>query len=280
MRLKLGLVGAGIAKSKMPALQEHLGKLAGVPLTYELFDGAKVDAFNPIQQLHYLVDQGYSGFNITHPYKEDVLRFVSDVLVPDHEAIGSYNTINVVDRTAYGANTDYTGLIRAFRYRMGDSLPGRVLLCGAGGVGRAAAFAFKELGASSLGIFDIDDNKSKNLVGTLRDKGLTAEVVQKNELDDYAVSADGLVNCTALGMYLYPGCVFSKNTIGLQQWALDVVYTPLKTEFLQHCETAGIACVNGLDLFFFQGIDAFYHYTNTELDVNLPDVGAALGWFE
>ncbi len=280
MALKLGLIGAGIAKSRMPLLQEYLGQLTGIPLTYELFDGEREEDFDPIAQLQKLREQGYAGANVTHPYKQQVHRFVTGPLVPGHEYIGSYNTVKFVDGLACGANTDYTGLIRGYRYRLGERSPGNVLLCGAGGVGRATAFALKALGVSTLGIFDINSAQANSLVATLQSHGVAAEVVTPAGFADYARGVDGLVNCTALGMYRYPGSAFPPEVIGSQQWAFDAVYTPLHTEFLIQCEQAGMVCLTGFDLWLFQGVDAFYHFTGVDVEVESSLIETALGWLD
>ena len=280
MTLKLGLIGAGIFKSKMPLLQEYLAQLTGISLTYELFDGEGDEHFEPITQLQQLKEQGYAGANVTHPYKQQVHRFVTSSLVPGHEHIGSYNTVKFVDGLPCGANTDYTGLIRGYRYRLGEQSPGNVLLCGAGGVGRATAFALEALGVGKLGVFDINSMQASNLVTTLQSHGVAAELVTSAGFADYARDVDGLVNCTALGMYCYPGSAFPAQVIGAQQWAFDAVYTPLHTEFLIQCERAGMICLTGFDLWLFQGVDAFHHFAGVDVDVESSLVETALSWLD
>ena len=48
------------------------------------------------------------------------------------------------------------------------------------------------------------------------------------------------------------------------QWVYDVVYTPAKTEFLKKAALNKSKLIYGIDLFIFQGIEAFILFTNKE----------------
>ena len=67
--LKLGLVGQHITKSLTQTFFQELSEIYNIKLSYELFD-----LFNQNisieEKLKELSDKGYSGLNITYPYKE------------------------------------------------------------------------------------------------------------------------------------------------------------------------------------------------------------------
>ncbi len=93
--------------------------------------------------LNAIPEFGVRGFSVTIPHKETILKCLADCdkLAAD---IGAVNTV-VVRRNGslYGLNTDYVGVLRALERRM--KLPGsRVLVFGAGGSARAAAFALAQ----------------------------------------------------------------------------------------------------------------------------------------
>jgi shikimate dehydrogenase len=92
--------------------------------------------------------------------------------------------------------------------------------------------------------------------------------------------ANGLVNCTALGMHSYPGSAFPKEYINDQHWAFDAVYTPLKTAFLQRCEEQGLTCINGFDLWIYQGLDAFKLFTGITVEAQEEVISTALSWLD
>src|SRR5262249_8295402 len=83
---------------------------------------------------------GVRGFSITIPHKQTILKYLSEC-DPLAAEIGAVNTV-VVRRNGslYGCNTDYAGVLRALERKL--KLRGsRVLVFGAGGSARAAAFA-------------------------------------------------------------------------------------------------------------------------------------------
>lgn len=280
MTMSMGLMGYGIAKSRMAKLQNHLGQLHGIDISYILIDGATKDKFDCLNEVKHRLEQGFFGLNVTHPYKEKVLALVDAPLVEQHALIGSYNTLKFVEGKILGANTDYSGFIRGFRNKFQTTLPGKVLICGAGGVGRAIAFALMALGASQLNVFDLDTDKAHNLCAALNANGANASVVSKQDFATTMKQADGLVNCTALGMYSYPGSAFPAELIKQQRWAFDAVYTPLKTEFLIACENQGLSCINGFDLWIYQGLDAFKLFTDVTVEANADVLATALSWLD
>ena len=76
--------------------------------------------------------------------------------------------------------------------------------------------------------------------------------------------ADGLVNCTPLGMTGHPGSAMPRALMPRSGWAFDAVCTPLDTEFLRSAKSSGLAVLSGYELFFHQGIDAFRLFTGME----------------
>lgn len=280
MTLLMGLMGSGIARSRMPRLQQYLGSLAQVSLDYQLIDGEQVAGFDPVQRVHQAMAAGFHGLNVTHPYKQKVYDLVQQPAVSGHEIIGSYNTLKFEQGRIYGANTDYSGFVRGYRYRRGVTEPGKVVLCGAGGVGRAIGFGLADLGASHISIFDLVEEQAQSLCKALQRQGVSTSVVAADDLQNAMQAADGLVNCTALGMYKYPGSAFPAAAIGAQQWAFDAVYTPLETEFIVQCRQAGMQCVSGFDLWVFQGLDAFRIFTGVDVDANEELLATTLSWLD
>jgi len=89
---------------------------------------------------------GIRGFSVTIPYKQSILKHLQDC-DPLAAKIGAVNTVVVRrDGSLFGCNTDYIGILRALEKKL--RLRGsRVLIFGAGGVARAAAFALAQAGA-------------------------------------------------------------------------------------------------------------------------------------
>ena len=278
MKLTLGLMGAGISRSRMPQLQVYLGSQVGLDIGYQLIDGDIEPGFDPVEEIHHLITKGYHGINVTHPYKQRIYPLVTQIIVEGHENIGSYNTLVFNSDGIAGANTDYSGFISGYRYRLGDMAPGKVVICGAGGVGRAVAFGLAKLGASQISIYDVVNSQAQSLSNALQAAGFNACCTTADTLDNAIAEADGLLNCTAIGMHHHPGSPFSLSAIESQKWAFDAVYTPNKTEFIEHCRLKGLRCLSGFDLWIFQGLDAFRLFTGHDIEVTDAIISKTFEW--
>jgi shikimate dehydrogenase len=268
--VRLGLIGTGIGRSLTPFLQEATGAQLGLQLRYELFDIA-ADQANQIQtKLEQLNQAGYAGVNVTHPFKELAFDLV-DVRDPMVRRIGAINTVRFSD--AQGFNTDYSGFIRAYHHVRPHAEPGSVLVVGAGGAGKAVAFALVTLGASELRITDTDYAKAEQLAFSLNQVGAQANAHPISELETIS-NVSGLVNCTPLGMYQYPGNPIPNALINHQLWVFDAIYTPLETEFLANARAKGLTVIRGSELMFYQALDAFEIWTGKK--PNEPELYAVL----
>lgn len=258
-RIRLGLIGDNITRSRSPDLHRIAGELSGLDVGYELFIprdmGQDFDAVFETCRAG-----GVRGVNVTYPYKERVVEKV-EVSDPLIQAMGSVNTVIFEDGRAFGHNTDYSGFVAAYRERFGDRPPGRVVMFGAGGVGKAVAFGLVALGATELVIVDRDASKAEGLAEALR-AGQTGMAVRV-EADGAAAlaGADGVINCTPLGMVGYPGSAVPAAALPGRKWAFDAVYTPVDTQFTRDAEAAGLSVLSGYELFFNQGIQAFRIFT-------------------
>ena len=270
--LKLGLIGDNIAASRAPDLHRIAGRLNNMDVQY--------DRLIP-KELNQTFDQifescsanGYQALNITYPYKEHV---VSQVAINDPmvRAIAAVNTV-VFDGTLSKAyNTDYTGFIAAYEQVRASAAPGVCCLVGTGGVGRALAFGLVKLGADEIRLFDRDNAKAQQLAYDLNALDPQTVVTAADDLDVATANCDGLLNGTPLGMVGYPGSAFEPKAIANAAWVFDAVYTPIETMFLQSAKATGAQIISGYELFFFQGVHAWHHFTG--LDVNTQKLRSAL----
>ena len=263
--IQLGLIGQGISRSSAPRLHMFLGDMCGIDVDYRRIDSNEVPDFDFVAALHKCVAEGFRGVNVTHPFKERVrpLVNVADTAV---SRLGAINTVTFDAACWQGNNTDFSGFAKAFRHRFGDVSPGRVLIMGAGGVGKAMAFALGRLGATEVMLYDAVAQQSNRLAAVLSTAGVKATAIHEEHLIDAMRSADGLINGTPVGMWPHPGNPFPEQAIGGQRWVFDAVYTPLETEFLKCAKTAGLEVMSGYDLFLFQGFDAFTIFTGIEVN--------------
>jgi shikimate dehydrogenase len=262
--MKLGLIGKAIQRSTMPLLQRLAGERTGHPVDYALLDIADGDPARFDAAFRACADGGFRGVNVTHPFKELAASRVS-IEDPRVRAIGAVNTVIFEAGGARGRNTDYTGFLRAWRWRFGDRPTGKVAIIGAGGVGRAIAFALSALGAPEIRLCDVDGDKADALAAALCVASPATAIAVYTGAEAAVAGADGIVNATPIGMHYMPGCPADAAALGGQRWAFDAVYTPEDTELLKAARVKGLADFSGFGLFLGQGADAFEIFTGVAL---------------
>ncbi|MDF2235734.1 shikimate dehydrogenase [Albimonas sp. CAU 1670] len=264
-QLHLGLIGDNIARSRSPLLHQLAGKQNGVKVRYDrLIPRDMGQDFDAVFAACAAGD--FRGVNITYPYKEAV---TAKLAIPDPlvQAIGAVNTVLFEVDGPQGHNTDHTGFIAAYRGARRDKAPGAVCLIGAGGVGRAIAFALLALEAAEIRLVDRDAAKAETLADDLRRAGPAAAIQVHADAGTAAQGAAGLINCTPIGMVGYGGTPLPAEAMAGAEWAFDAVYTPVDTRFLQDAGAAGLDVISGYELFIWQGVHAWAHFAGLPLDV-------------
>src|SRR3954453_6455244 len=133
--LLLGLIGSPIKSSAAPAMHEDAAEALGLRAQYRLIDIVGADTATLRAVLEGVRLLGFSGVNVTFPYKEAVIPLL-DALSPTAAAIGTVNTVVARDGKLTGHNTDSTGFAAAFEAVLGSPGERAIALIGAGGVGR------------------------------------------------------------------------------------------------------------------------------------------------
>jgi shikimate dehydrogenase len=258
--MKLGLIGAGIQKSRSPALHECEAKEQGLQLDYELIDldqlGVGIEALARL--LADAKHRGFAGLNITYPCKQAVIPLLDD-LSPDARALNAVNTVVIRDGRLTGHNTDWSGFAEGFRRGLPDAKLDRVVQLGAGGAGAAIAHAARKLGAGELTIFDIDQARAAELASSVGAKAGT-------DLAAAMARADGLIHCTPTGMAKMPGMPLDAKLIERRHWVAEIVYVPLETGLLRVARAMGCRTVDGGGMAVFQAAGAFRLFTGVEPD--------------
>ena len=184
-----------------------------------------------------------AGFSVTIPHKERILRYLDDC-DPLAAEIGAVNTVVVRGGKLCGYNTDFIGVLRAIERRLPLS-SSSVLLVGAGGVARAAAFALARAGA-----------KVNIWARRLQRAGALARAVGGLAIERAEIarqSFDAILNCTPVGMHPGGGSPLESRELNCRL-VMDLIYRPLRTELLRRAERRGIETISGVDMFVAQGV--------------------------
>ena len=256
----LGLIGSPIKSSAAPAIHEAAAQALGLSAHYRLIDVAGADSDTLRAMLDGVRLLGFSGVNVTFPYKEAVLPLL-DALSPGAAAIGTVHTVVVRDGKLTGHNTDATGFAAAFRNAFGSPGEAPVALIGTGGVGRAIGFAMAELGARELRLFDQDAAKAEALTERLSGR---IPVRVCGNVADALDGAGCLINATPIGMLPNTDSPVPDELIHAGLWVADAVYTPLWTPLLRAARERGARVMTGRELCIYQAVDAFRLFTGLE----------------
>ena len=261
--VRLGLIGDHIAASQAPRLHRLAGQLRGSAVRYDLLVPAETGlGFDAL--FDRCARGGYRGVNVTHPYKERAAARV-EIANPLVRAMGAVNLVRFDPDRPRGFNTDHTGFLSAWRARFGAGTPGVVCQVGAGGAGRAIGFALAELGAEAIRLVDVDWERARALAGALRSAYPGVDVAAAS-VDEATEGAQGLVNCSPVGMAGHDGTPISPSLMQSAAWAFDAVYTPVRTQFLADAEAAGLDTLSGYELFFHQGADGLEIFFGGRVD--------------
>lgn len=252
-RILLGLIGTPIGHSAAPAMQEAAGRAAGVELHYHLIDVSGAGRSDLAIMLDGVRRLGFSGVNVTFPYKEAVVPLL-DALSPEAAAMGAVNTIVAREGRLTGHNTDSTGFATAYRALGRQDGDAPVAIIGTGGVGKAIGFALAGCGVRHLRLFDLDRARAEALARQLEGRvgvDICASVA------DAVADAAGIVNGTPIGMLPNRDTPVPGALISSTQWVADAVYHPLWTPLLKAAQKAGATVMTGRELSINQAVDGF-----------------------
>jgi shikimate dehydrogenase len=253
-----GLIGNPVGHSLSPPMHEAGYGTLGIDARYVTFEPAPDDAVAAIGGAGAL---GVAGLNVTVPFKQDALDAVDPA--PLAERIGAVNTVDFgplragdADRPR-GHNTDAAGVKRAFSHH-DIELAGRdAVVVGAGGAGRAAAFALADAGATVHVA-----NRTAERAVDLADAVPGATGGGLDDLGDRIAGADVLVNATSVGMD-EPEATPLHGDLAV----LDAVYAPIETRLLREAAAAGATTIDGAWMLLFQGVEAFEIWTGADAPV-------------
>src|SRR3954451_23549650 len=190
-----------------PALHEGEADRQGLRYLYELIDldvlglapGDVGELLSAARRL------GFRGLNITHPCKQEVVKYL-DELAPEAAELGAVNTVVFHDGRAVGHNTDRYGFAAGLARALPAIAADHVVLLGAGGAGLAVASALAGAGTQRLTVTDVDPERARRLARAMAVHGaVTVEVVTPERAPPRLAEADGLVNATPIGMEGHPG---------------------------------------------------------------------------
>jgi len=248
-----GVIGSPIAHSRSPRIFRHWLTKLGLAGHYIPMDVASTDLEDALRHLPKL---GFSGINVTIPYKEQVLGLADQV--SDRAAvIGSANTLTFLEGgKIYADNTDGHGFIENLKQNAPawSAGAGPCVILGAGGAARAVIASFLDGGAQEIRLTNRTRSRAEALQ---REFGAKVQVFDWVQVGNMLDGAATVVNATSLGMVGKSEMRIPLDGLSKDATVTDLVYAPLETPLLAYAKSKGCQTVDGLGMLLYQAVPGF-----------------------
>lgn len=265
---KFAVFGHPIAHSLSPQMQNAALKMLAksrpdlAKSKYYAFD---IEPEKLPDALGQFLEKKFLGINLTIPHKEVVLPFLREVdgLA---ESAKACNTLLASDGGWIGFNTDGYGLEGALNLAFGRRFKGaEVVILGAGGAARGAAFYALKQGCSSLAIANRSKDRLERLVGDIVAAGfkcaglaLTPDI----KIPDSAI----VVNATSVGLGSSDAPVLDFSKFPKSAVFFDMPYAKgRQTASVRAARAEGIRAESGLAMLAYQGAKSMNIWTGAEI---------------
>lgn len=297
-RASYAVIGDPVEHSLSPRIFSRLFSELRIEGHYTALRVTPADLAEAIERVRF---GALSGISVTMPHKETVLRHL-DALHPTAARIGAVNCVGrSVDGRAIGYNTDSPGFRLALSERGRRLAAARLVLLGAGGAARAAAFAAATSGAKSVTIANRDPERAIRLGLDLVGSGHAwpeGELLRRWEEQEGApkeragpprvrrlsspsgktfVSVVPLETQALLHPLSHASILVNATSVGQGDGeadplppgcvlhpaltTLDMVYDPLETALLRRARQAGAPAVDGLWMLIHQAFEQLRIWT-------------------
>jgi shikimate dehydrogenase len=248
-----GICGQPVRQSMSPVIHNAWIAAARLNAVYVPF-GPGEDLFETF--VEGLRGGAIRGLNVTMPFKEQALA-CADRCSDLARLAGAANLLTFeADGTIQADNTDGPGLIEAIAVQAPgfDLTAAPVVILGAGGASRGAAAALALAGAPRVSLVNRTVARAEAIARTI---GGVVEAASDSDLDALLPKAGLVINATSLGLGGGAGPAARLELTPETAVIMDMVYKPLRTEFLQRAEAVGRRTVDGLEMLLRQAVPSF-----------------------
>jgi shikimate dehydrogenase len=241
--LKYGLIGNSLGHSFSQKFFADFFQKKYIDATYNNIEISSVCQFLEIEGLH-----SYSGFNVTIPYKTEIIAYL-DELSSEAQQIGAVNTIKISGNKFIGYNTDAFGFHQSIKPFLTNQHEKAIIL-GTGGASKAVEFVLKNLGVDV--IFISNNPRAKNHFHYAE--------VNENMLKFCKL----IINCTPVGTFPATNEKpdFQSQYLTKEHLVVDLIYNPEKTRFLLEAEKMGATILNGKQMLIQQALKSWEVWNN------------------
>src|SRR5438874_709486 len=212
-----------------------------------------------------------SGVLVTMPHKQRMLAFV-DELHPTARQVGALNVIRCdADGRWVGAIFDGLGCVLGMQWEGNHPANKSVLLIGAGGAGRAIAFAVASAGARTLAIFDVDERRADDLAKSVAASTGCSTHVGAPDPHGYEI----VINATPLGMKPDNPMPIDPDRLEPGSTVVDIINSPEPTPLCRAARARGCRTQGGRPMHEGQAVHAlrFLGFDYLPEGKSAPDIG-------
>ncbi|RQD78535.1 MAG: shikimate dehydrogenase [Halanaerobium sp. MSAO_Bac5] len=260
-----GLLGKTLSHSISPSLHNTGFRDLDINALYLMLECKEKEYLEDyIQSLKNL---NFGGWNVTIPYKEAIIPYLNGFSSLARDA-GAVNTVLNRRGRLTGYNTDVIGFQRQIEEAGFVVKDKKAVVIGAGGAARAVIAALIQLNLAEVTIVNRSKANAEELVEIFKEKEskteFSAVALKESEYKELLKGADLIVNTTPVGMYSDKSqkkLVINPEYLNENQFVVDLIYNPLKTELLKEAEKKGAQIGNGLPTLIYQAEAAFKLWT-------------------
>ncbi|GAB2697801.1 shikimate dehydrogenase [Aliiglaciecola aliphaticivorans] len=251
---KYAVFGNPIEQSRSPLIHQTFAKQRQETIDYQKILGQKGNFSANLDE--FFADPNAKGCNITSPFKQDGVKWVTE-LSPAAVKAGAINTIIRLDENRFrGETTDGPGLVLDLKHQNFNFENARILLIGAGGAARGVILPILEQGVKDITIVNRTKQKATELANWFaNDQVCAADFAEVNA--SLSQPFDLIVNCTSASL---SGQVpdISEYVLSRANMVYDMVYLSEPTVFVQLAKTLGVANTSdGLGMLIGQAAHSF-----------------------
>lgn len=258
------VIGDPVRHSLSPTIHNAAFAACGIDAQYDAVTVAVGEVDDAVARMR---RERWLGMSVTMPHKESVIACL-DAVTGLAERLGAVNCVFWDGDRLVGDNTDGPGVVWALTDRLGVAELGRVVVLGAGGAARACIAALAAAGAGEVVVVNRSPERAAAAAA------LAGSVGRVGGPSDVAGAAV-VVNATPVGMSdqrgdpggpdaaALPGPVPDRGAV-----ALDLIYHPLRTVWLDAAEQAGARTANGVGMLVGQAAVAFERWTGVAAPVD------------
>lgn len=247
MEKKFGLIGATVSHSFSKSYFDEKFFREGLrDYHYDLYSLPNIDELNKLLE----ENPELAGLNVTIPYKEQVLKFLSKI-DSDAQKIGAVNVIKIKDGKLLGYNTDSDAFYESLEKWFPVVKNPKALILGTGGSAKAVQQALKKLSIQY------------ELVSREKSKG--QHTYESLEKDGTPISeANLIINTSPLGMSPNTNTCppIDYDLLTPEHYVYDLIYNPARTLFLQKAEMRNSHIKNGLEMLHIQAEKSWAIWNN------------------